>query len=128
MRIFYRFQYLTTWSVCLALLLNMFSPLLTPVSGNGVIEICSVQGVKRIDRVTGKPLTSDTLKPMQQKQHNDGHCALCLLHGDHNFMLPALASDIAIQKFSSTIPRQFYHSPQTLFNWDSAQARAPPVA
>ncbi len=138
MRIFHRSQHLTIWLACLALVLNTFLPLLAnglgagmgfggAVSKGGVIEICSVQGVKLIDGATGRVLKIDALKSGQEKQHINAHCAFCLPHADHDFVLPVLASVAVATNLGEIVPALFYQSPQTLFIWDSAQARAPPV-
>lgn len=125
---------LIIWLACLALLFNAFLPSLAGSMGggcsevrNGVIEICSVQGVKLVDSATGKVLKVDALKTIQDKPRLHGHCAFCLPHTDHDFILPALAGAVKGKNLSEAFPSLFYQSPSTLFIWDSAQARAPPV-
>lgn len=134
MRISHHNRHLIVVLACLALLLNAFLPSLAGSMGggwsvvrNGVIEICSVQGVKLVDSATGKVLKVDALKIIQDKQRIHGHCAFCLPHTDHDFILPALAGAATGKNLSEAFPSLFYQSPSTLFIWDSAQARAPPV-
>ena len=128
------FRHLTIWLASLALLLNAFLPsLATGMDGQwsvaraGVIEICSAQGVKRIDSVSGKVLKVDKLQDAGGKQHAEGHCGFCLPHVDHDFILPAFAGNVLALELRNTFPALFYQSPHTLFIWQSAQARAPPA-
>lgn len=132
MRISLRLRHLTIWLACFALLFNGIVPSIanamapTKVKA-GFIEICSVDGNKLFDTATGKFVKDSPDADPQQSKHAKAHCANCLPHADQPFLLPTHASDSPDMALSEAFPSLFYHSPQTLFSWASAQPRAPPA-
>jgi|GEM_PF-428392 len=134
MRISLRIKQLTIWLACLALLFNGLLPVMAggmasgALAGNkpGVVEVCSVEGVKLIDAVTGKLIKLVAGKPGQEQRHMAAHCAYCLPHAGHDFVLPGLLADVAPGNVAEVIPPLFYLSSHTLFIWIAAQPRGPP--
>lgn len=134
MRISLRLRHLTIWLACLALLFNGLLPAMAGgMVGNisvgsqpGVVEVCSVDGVKLIDAVTGKLIKLVAGKSAQDKQHMAAHCAYCLPHAGHDFVLPGSFSCVSQDSLAEAAPLLFYKSPHTLFIWTAAQPRGPP--
>ncbi|PXX39990.1 hypothetical protein DFR42_109101 [Undibacterium pigrum] len=139
MRISSRLRQLTIWLACLALLVNVLSGLLPAMAGGmasgtlagskpGVVEVCSVEGVKLIDAVTGKLIKLVAGKPGQDQRHMAAHCAYCLPHAGHDFVLPGLLADVAPGNGAEAMPPLFYLSSHILFIWIAAQPRGPPIS
>ncbi|MFZ6870507.1 DUF2946 domain-containing protein [Undibacterium sp. Di27W] len=135
---------MTIWLACLALLFNVLNGLLPAMAGGmsvgktigdissvgnkpGVLEVCSVEGVKLIDAVTGKFIKLVPGKPAQDQQHMAVHCAYCLPHAGHDFVLPGSVASLPQLNMPEAAPLLFYQSPHTLFAWIAAQPRGPPV-
>lgn len=135
MRISLRLRHLTIWLACLALLFNGLLPAMAGgMVGNisvgsqpGVVEVCSVDGVKLIDAVTGKLIKLVAGKSAQDKQHMAAHCAYCLPHAGHDFVLPGSFACLPQGNLAEAAPLLFYQSPHTLFIWTAAQPRGPPA-
>lgn len=134
MRISFRFRHLTIWLACLALLFNGLLPAMAGgMVGNtsvgsqpGVVEVCSVDGVKLIDAVTGKLIKLVAGKSAQDKQHMAAHCAYCLPHAGYDFVLPGSFACLPQGSQAEAAPLLFYQSPHTLSIWTAAQPRGPP--
>ena len=133
MRISSTLRTLTIWLACLALLFNGLLPAMAGgmdvpvVVAPGVVEVCSVDGVKLVDAVTGKMIKLLAGKSAQDKQHMAAHCAYCLPHAGHDVVLPQTLSQPPQSDLAEAAPLLFYQSPHTLFIWTAAQARGPPV-
>ncbi|MFZ6774382.1 DUF2946 domain-containing protein [Undibacterium sp. SXout7W] len=132
MRISHRLRHLTIWLACFAMLFNgivpsMASTVVPTKVKAGFIEICSAEGNKLFEIATGKFTKTSPDADSQQSKHGKVHCANCLPHADHHFLLPTNDSDAPNAGLSEAFPPLFYHSPQTLFSWASAQPRAPPA-
>ncbi|WP_162042114.1 DUF2946 domain-containing protein [Undibacterium sp. YM2] len=135
MRISSSFRHLTIWLACLALLFNGLLPAMAGGMGAGVpvvvapgvVEVCSVEGVKLVDAVTGKLIKLVAGKSAQDKQHMAAHCAYCVLHAGHDFVLPGALSSPPEGKLAAAAPLLFYQSPHVLFIWTAAQPRGPPL-
>ncbi len=135
MRISSSLRHLTIWLACFALLFNGLLPAMaggmdvTTAVGStpGVVEVCSIEGVKLIDAVTGKLIKLVAGKSAQDKQHMAAHCAYCLPHAGHDFVLPGSFACLPQGNLAEAAPLLFYQSPHTLFIWTAAQPRGPPV-
>jgi Protein of unknown function (DUF2946) len=55
------------------------------------------------------------------------HCPFCFTHAGSFGLSPVAALTHPVVNGSSEFPSLFYQSPQPLFVWATAQARAPPV-
>ena len=135
MRISIRLRQLTIWLACFALLFNGLLPAMAggmvvdvrAVGKPGVVEVCSVEGVKFIDVVTGKLIKLVAGKSAQDQQHMAAHCAYCVPHAGHDFVLPGQFADVPPGNVALAAPPLFYQSPHAVFIWTAAQPRGPPV-
>lgn len=126
------------WLACLALLFNGLLPAMAGGMGVdnaigsigskfGVLEVCSVDGVKLFDAVTGKLIKPVAGKSALGKQHLAAHCAYCLAHAGQDFVLHGPVAAMLQVNISESAPLLFYQSPHAVFIWTAAQPRGPPV-
>lgn len=130
------------WLALLTLLAGALAPAVSrmlhalhnPTQGSW-LEICTTQGVKRIqldvktDLAAAMPVgagQSQSSTPNDHALHVD-HCPFCAPHAGSLALLPPGDTVLRVDNGAAfSHPERFYHAPRTLFVWAQRQPRAPP--
>jgi hypothetical protein len=105
-------------------LLPTLSHALQRASTEGWVEVCTMQGAKRVSAAD-----ADGRSPVPERSaaHVFEHCPYCSLHGA-DLALPPAPPVVMLVPSSFETPRPLLSAPRTLWAWRSAQARAPPLS
>ena len=106
----------TSWSVCIAILLNLLTPTLgqamsTLLRDPLAIEICSATPAKRAP---------------DMPQHAMKHCVFCATHASPAAPPPFVPAPMALPAGRDVYPAPGYLSPSPLAAWSSGKPRGPP--
>lgn len=110
------------WIAILALLFSAIAPsvshAVTAASTIPGLEMCTVSGQQPLK---GKSL-SDAIV------HAFEHCPYCAAHATPPSLPPPSAWHFPLPSGQAVFPALFYHAPQPLFAWSTANPRAPPFS
>jgi hypothetical protein len=118
-------RHFSHWIAIAALLMSSLAPTVSQAvslaqNGQGIsIEVCTTTGIKMTQVI-------DLADAAEDSAMGNGHCPLCLVHG--NYALP-LNHELSFAKplNSNIYPQLFYQSPKPLFAWVALPSRAPPA-
>lgn len=119
---------LLAWIACLAIVFGSLAPsvshaMMDSPAAPGLIEICTIDGVKSVSANTDFEKSLADLAA-----HGFEHCPFCLTHGGSFALLPPSSVTFAVLGGHDVFPSLFYQAPRPLFTWADANPRAPPAA
>jgi hypothetical protein len=108
------------WIAILALLFSAIAPSVS----HAVSAASQIPGLEMCS-INGQPMKTKSLS--DTIVHTFEHCPYCAAHATPPSLPPPSAWHFPLEAGAQIFPSLFYHSPQPLFAWSTANPRAPPA-
>lgn len=120
------------WIACLAILFNVFVPVLSHAVNAGAsvpaigMEVCTAAGMEMLPpALPGAPAGNGNDKDKLLKSLS--HCGYCAAHAGVLGLPPQPASLAVVVSGHDAFPPLYYAAPRRNSPWSPAQSRAPPI-